>query len=88
MTRIKIYLRKKEREEKLLQGIQSADGLKACVDVTKADGTALIETKQENSIKKMFDKRFGIPLDFDFFKHPVYPYEFLKDLIVRLKLNS
>ena len=79
---------KKEREEKLLQGIQSADGLKACVGVKKADGTALIETKQENSIKKMFDKRFGIPLDFDFFKHPVYPYGFLKDLIVRLKLNS
>ena len=88
MTRIKIYLSKKEREEELLQGIQSADGLKACVDVKKADGTALIETKQENSIKKMFDKRFGIPLDFDFFKHPVYPYGFLKDLIVRLKLNS
>ena len=53
---------KKEREEKLLQGIQSANGLKASVDAKKADGTALIETKQENSIKKTFDKRFGIPL--------------------------
>ena len=62
MTRIKIYLSKKEREEKLLQGIQSANGLKASVDAKKADGTALIETKQENSIKKTFDKRFGIPL--------------------------
>ena len=35
----------------------------------------------------MLDKRFAIPLDFDFFKHPVYPYG-LKDLIVRLELNS
>ena len=44
-------------------------------------------TTQENAIKKMFDKRFGIPLDFDFFKHPVYPYGFKKDSIVRLELN-
>ena len=36
----------------------------------------------------MFDKRFAIPLDFDFFKHPVYPYGLKEDLIVRLELNS
>ena len=54
----------------------------------KVDGTALTETNQQNSIKKTCDKRFAIPLDFDFFKHPVYPYGFLKNLIVRLKLNS
>ena len=45
-------------------------------------------TIQENAIKKTFDKRFGMPLDFDFFKHPVYPYGLKEDLIVRLKLNS
>ena len=45
-------------------------------------------TTQENAIKKMFDKRFAIPLDFDFFKHPVYPYGLKEDLIVRLELNS
>ena len=45
-------------------------------------------TTQENAIKKTFDKRFAIPLDFDFFKHPVYPYGLKKDLIVRLQLNS
>ena len=39
-------------------------------------------------IKKTFDRRFGIPLDFDFFKHPVYPYGLKEDLIVRLELNS
>ena len=33
-------------------------------------------------------KTFAIPLDFDFFKHPVYPYGLKEDLIVRLKLNS
>ena len=79
---------KKEREEKLLQGIQSANGLKARLDPKNADGTALIVTTQENAIKKTFDKRFAIPLDFDFFKHPVYPYGLKEDLIVRLELNS
>ena len=54
----------------------------------KSDGTALTVTTQENAIKKTFDKRFAIPLDFDFFKHPVYPYGLKEDLIVRLELNS
>ena len=45
-------------------------------------------TIQENVIKKTFVKRFAIPLDFDFFKHPVYPYRLKEDLIVRLELNS
>ena len=45
-------------------------------------------TTQENAIKKTFDKRFSIPLDFDFFRHPVYPYGLKEDLIVRLELNS
>ena len=54
----------------------------------KADGTALTVTDQENTIKKTLDKRFGIPLDFDFFKHPVYPYGLKERLIVRTELNS
>ena len=83
-----LYLSKKEREEKLLQGIQSANGLKASVGAKKADGTALTITTQENAIKKTFDKRFAIPLDFDFFKHPVYPYGLKEDLIVRLEFNT
>ena len=53
-----------------------------------SDGTALVVTTQENAIKKTFDKRFAIPLDFHFFKHPVYPYGLKEDLIVRLELNS
>ena len=39
-------------------------------------------------IQKTFDKRFAIPLDFYFFKHPVYPYDLKEDLIVRLELSS
>ena len=35
-----------------------------------------------------FDKRFAILLDFDLFKHPLYPYGLKEDLIVRLELNS
>ena len=53
------------------------------VGAKKTDGTALTVT-----IKKTFDKRFAIPLDLDFFKHPVYPYGLKEDLIVRLELNS
>ena len=44
-----LYLSKKEREEKLLQGIQSANGLKARLGAKKADGTALTMTTQENA---------------------------------------
>ena len=43
---------------------------------------------QENAIKQAFDKRFAIPLDFDFFKHSVYPYDLKEYLIVWLELNS
>ena len=82
-----LYLSKRERKKKLLQGIQSANGLKARVGAKKADGTALKVTTQENAIKKTLDKRFAIPLDFDFFKHPMYPYGLKEDLIVRLELN-
>ena len=55
-----LYLSEKEREKKLLQGIESASGLKARVGAKKADGTALTMTTQENAIKKTFDKRFAI----------------------------
>ena len=86
-TRIVTYV-KKEREEKLLQGIQSTNGSKSHVGAKKADGTALEVTTQENAIKETFDKRFALSLDFDFFKHLVYPYGLKEDLIVRFKLNS
>ena len=49
---------------------------------------ALTVATQENAIKKTLDESFAIPLDFDFFKHPVYPYGLKEDLIVRLELNS
>ena len=54
----------------------------------KADGMALTIKTHENAIKKTFDKRFAIPLYFDFSKYPVYPYSLKEDLIVRLELNS
>ena len=64
------------------------NGLKALLGAKKTDGTALTLTTQENAIKKTFDKRFAIPLDFDFFKHHVYPYGLKEDLVVRLELYS
>ena len=54
----------------------------------KADGTALTLKTHENVVKKTLDNRFAIPLDFDFFKHPIYPYRLREDLIVRIELNS
>ena len=83
-----LYMSEKEREEKLLQGIQSPNILKARVGGKKADGTTLTLTTQEIAIKRTLDKRFAIPLDFDFFKHPLYPYGFKERLIVRRELNS
>ena len=50
-----LYLSVKERKEKLLQGIQSANGLKARVGAKKADGTAVTITTKENAIKKTLD---------------------------------
>ena len=83
-----LYLSEKEREKKLLQGIQPANGLKTRVGAKKEDGTTLTMTTQENSIKKTFDKTFVITLDFDFLKHPVCPYGLKECLIVRIELNS
>ena len=83
-----LYLSIKKCEEKLLPGIQPANRLKARVGAKKPDGMTLIMATQENAIKKAPDKRFAMPLDFDFFKHPVYPYGLKEDLIVRLELNS
>ena len=41
-----LYLSEKELEEKLLQGIQSVNGLKVRVGAKKADGIALTVTTQ------------------------------------------
>ena len=46
-----LYLSEKEHEEKLLQGIQSTNGLKAWVGAKKSDGIALTVTTQKNAIK-------------------------------------
>ena len=83
-----LYLSEKEREEKLLQIVQSANGLKAWVGEKKTNGIAITVTSHKDAIKKSFDKRFLIPWDFDFFKHLVYPYGLREDLIARLELYS
>ena len=52
-----LYLGKKERKEKLFQGIQPANCLKTQVGGKEADGTALAITTQENAVKKSLIKR-------------------------------
>ena len=54
----------------------------------KKDGIAITVTTQEDAIIKAFGKRFLIPLDFDFLKHPVYPYGLKEDLSARPELSS
>ena len=54
----------------------------------KGDGTTRTVSVQQNVSKKIFVKRFAVPLDFDFFKYPVYLYELKKDFLVNLELNS
>ena len=57
----------------------------------KSDGTSLTLTTQENVIKKTYDLKmiwFEIPLDFDFFKHPVYPSDFEEDLTITIQSKS
>ena len=51
-----LYLSKKEREEKLLQWIRSANGLNARVGAKKANGMVLAMMTQENAIKKSLKK--------------------------------
>ena len=82
-----LYLSEKEHEKELFQGIQLANGLKALMDAKKADGTVLTFTTQKNAIKKTFDKIFPIPLDFEFFQHPVYPNGLKERLIFKLEGN-
>ena len=50
--------------------MRSANNLKFLVGTKKSDGTPIIVITQENAIKKNFCKRFTVPSDFDFFKHP------------------
>ena len=64
-----LYLSEKKREERLLQGIQSANDLQVRVQPKKADGTEITVTTTENAITKTFGKRFAVSLNFDFFKH-------------------
>ena len=81
-----LYLSEKESEERLLEGIQSANALKAWADAEKADGTTITVIIQENEIKETFGKRFAdFDLDFDFFKHPVYRHGLKEDFIVRFE---
>ena len=38
--------------------------------------------------KKTLDNRFAVPLEFDTFKHLVYPYDLKECVFIRFELNS
>ena len=83
-----LYLIEKERVAKMLESIQSKNGLEAWSGAKKADGTTITVTTKDSTIKKAFGKRFVIPMDFNFFKHPINPHGLREDLIIMLELNS
>ena len=83
-----LCLIEKERKKKLLKGIQSANCLNAWFSEKKEDCTTITPTIQENAIKKTSDRRLGVPFKFKVFKDYVYFYGLIKDLLVRLKLNT
>ena len=78
----------KEREESHTLRHTVGQWFKDTGGCKKADGTALTLTTQENAVKKTFDNRFAITLDFDFFKHLIYLYGLRENLIARLERNS
>ena len=49
------------------------NSLKVHTGAKLADGKVLALATKENAVKETFDKIFAIPLDSDFFMHPVYP---------------
>ena len=49
-----LYLSKKDREEKLLQGIQPTNGLKEQVGAKKADDTALTVQRRKMPLKSVW----------------------------------
>lgn len=54
------------------------------IDSKKADGTAIGVTTRETAIKNALGKSFAVTIDFNLFKHSVYPYRLKENLIVRL----
>ena len=82
------YVSEKERKGKLLQGIQSANGIKARVGAKKSRRYSNDSYNQRKCSQKTFGKRLETFLDFDFLKHTVYDYGLKDDLIVKLELNS
>ena len=83
-----LYMTSNEREDALLQGIQSKTGLKARLGATKVGDTALTLSMEEKAIKETLGKKFCIPLDFDIFKQPVYHFGLNEPLKVKLVFNS
>ena len=82
-----LYLSKKDRQDRILQGIQSLNGLKGRLGSKKSDGAALTLTSGETAIKKTIGTRFAIPLDFEFFNYLVCPYALKEDSYVTLQLS-
>ena len=83
-----LYMTSNERQDALLQGIQSETGLKARLGATKVGDTALTLSTEETAIKKTLGNKFYIPLDFGIFKQPVYPFGLKDSLKVKLVFNS
>ena len=82
------YMTKDERKDALLQGIQGENGLKSRIGAKKTDGTELAINDEEKATSTTLNNKFYIPLDFDVFNQPIYPFGLHEKLVVRLTFNT
>ena len=71
-----------------LQDLQLENGLKASVGAKKCNAIDLTPNTEENAIAKTLGNRLAIPIDFDYFKQPVFPYYLHEDLVVTMELKK
>jgi len=87
-----LWLRKKERDERILQGIQDELGLKYRIDAKKTPAGGELDnvTEGHKALKKAYGNTFIIPLDDELFKDngPLFPGGLMNEMAVELKLAS
>ncbi|WP_375657700.1 hypothetical protein, partial [Bartonella sp. CL32QHWL-1] len=81
-----LWLTEEERKDRVFQGIQSKNLRELRSGVAEADVTG--ETANEKTLKKVFDKKYKIPLDFELFQNhaPFYKFPIQEDVMIEITL--
>ncbi|WP_375674058.1 hypothetical protein, partial [Bartonella sp. CL32QHWL-2] len=76
-----LWLTEEERKDRVFQGIQSKNLRELRSGVADADVPG--ETANEKTLKKVFDKKYKIPLDFELFQNHAPFYKFpIQDVVI------